>query len=316
MGALELWEIVLIAVAVGLIAIVLFGRRFRGWVVGVPELAASLVLAFATGVIVNVVTRVFNSVNDDNTDVEIGEAIQGQLLLGVPALTLFALVVINMIARARDRQSLREEHEQELGRLRDGHRQELDEVRKVNRQEWQQFVGYELEHLLFAVGTILSLPDVPKRSQWIESTKVVAVKAAWQYVGRVQPQVRACLYGHDETAKMLSPMEGHGLCVGGEEACTRTFSENDPTYRRIVTEHKPFVRVGISEDEEQRENLDHRGFIAYPIQVRGQDTVLGALVVDSAGPDDLDDMVAVGKVRILAALLSAPLFVQNQAGAR
>ncbi len=314
MGALELWEVVLIVGAVGLVAIVLLGPRLRRWVVRVPELAASPALAIATGVIVNVVTRVFNSVNDDKTDVEMGEAIQGQLALLVPALALFVLALVNTIARARDRQSLREEHEQELGRLRDGHRQELDEVRKVNRQEWQQFVGYELEHLLFEIGKILSQPDSTKRSERIGHTKEHAVWAASRYAGRLETQVRACLYRHNETAKILSPTPG--LSRGGKRACTRQFGEDDPTYRTIVNDRKPVVMPGISDEEVERDHLDYRGFIAYPIQVQGRDTVLGALVVDSAGPDDLDDMVDVGKVRILAALLSAPLFVQNQASAR
>ncbi|MEC9323273.1 MAG: hypothetical protein VYB90_05520, partial [Actinomycetota bacterium] len=60
MGALELWEIVLIVGAVGLVAIVLLGPRLRRWVVRVPELAASPALAIATGEIVNVVTRVLH----------------------------------------------------------------------------------------------------------------------------------------------------------------------------------------------------------------------------------------------------------------
>ena len=303
MGALELWEIVLIAGAVGLVAIVLLGRRLRRWVVGLPGVAVSVVLMVATGVFVNIVTGVNNSVNDDKAEVEIAEAIQGQLVLGVLALALVVLALFNTIARERQRKSLRDQHQQEL-----------DEVRTVNRQEWSEFVGYELEHLLFEIGKILSQPDSAKRSERIGHTKEHAVWAASRYVGRLETQVRACLYRHDETAKILSPTPG--LSRGGKRACTRQFGEDDPTYRSIVNDRKPVVMPGISDEEVERDHLDYRGFIAYPIQVQGRDTVLGALVVDSAGPDDLDDMVDVGKVRILAALLSAPLFVQKQASAR
>lgn len=326
-AGLELWEIVLIGGAIGVVATVVWGPPVHQWFVRVPEVVASPALAIATSVLASVVENVVDSVRGPENDGGVGEAIRDQLVLGVPALTVVVLALFNTIVRTRQRQSLRVQHDQEIDRVRErhreerdrleeGHRQELDGVRRVNRQEWYQFVGYELEKLLFATGKVLSLPASEKRSEWIGSTKTVAVTAAQEYVGRRTQRVRACLYGHDETAKRLSPMPGPNLCYGGEDECTRQFGEDNPIYRSIVIDHERVVMLGISEEEARRHNLDYGNFIAYPIQVRGQDTVLGALVVDSPDSGDLDDMVAVGKVRILAALLSAPLFLESQAGAR
>ncbi|XUV44144.1 hypothetical protein ACRDU6_00265 (plasmid) [Mycolicibacterium sp. ELW1] len=303
----------LIIVAGAVLLMVFLGPPLRRWIIRLPEIIASPVLAVATGAIVNVWTNVTNSFNDG---VPIARAIQDQLLLGVPAVSLFSLALFNTIVRARQKKSteqgLKEAHDQAVQQLQGEHQRELQEVRRVNRQEWQQFIGEDFENLLFAVGTTLSQSDPSKRDRWIERTQTIAVWAASQFVGRLQTRVRACLYRHDETQKTLSPM--HGLYSGGRP-CRRHFDEHHPTYRSIVNDGEPVVRLEIPEEEVERDNLSYRGFISHPIRVQGQDRVFGALMVDSANPGDLDDMVDLGKVAVLAALLSATFFARNNPGA-